>query len=125
MKQALITVSMVLILVGCQTYQQKLEEQNMKKLSGAELQSMLGSNYSIRFETQHSSGTAQYKSGGSAIGEWNGSDHEGIWYVEGDAYCTKWDGSSKANCYQLYEQSDGVFTAVNTDGSYKGEFTRQ
>lgn len=125
MKQVLIIVCMALVMAGCQTYQQKLDDQGIKKLSGAELQSMMGNNYSIRFKTQNTSGTAQYKSDGSATGQWNGSDHEGSWYIEGDAYCTKWNGSSKANCYQLYEKSNGVFTAVNVDGSYKGEYTRE
>jgi len=47
MKQVHIIVCIALVLAGCQTYQQKLDDQGMKKLSGAELQSMMGSNYNI------------------------------------------------------------------------------
>lgn len=109
-------------IAGCQTYQQKLDESGMKKLSGADLQSMLGGGYSIRFKTRRAEGTAHYNPDGSATGEWSGSTHKGSWRVEGDAYCTKWDGSSQERCYQLYENKPSNFTAVNSDGSYKGEF---
>ena len=71
-----------------------------------------------------------WKSDGSFAGDWKKGwffhgNVEGNWYVEGERRCVKFTGEvdgSDLQCTDIYE-TEGIYTAVNPDGSIHGTFT--
>ncbi len=109
---------------GCKSQHEKFAEQGINRMGNLELKNLLKNGWNAKFNIKQVVGSVNYHANGSATGNWSGSDHKGKWNISGDQLCSQWN-NWKQRCYYLYETEPGVFSAIKTDGTFRGEFKTQ
>lgn len=109
---------------GCKSQHEKFTEQGINRMGNLELNNLLKNGWSAKFNIKQVVGSVNYHANGSATGNWSGSDHTGKWNISDDQFCSTWD-ARKQRCYFLYQTGPGVFSALNTDGTFRGELKTQ
>jgi hypothetical protein len=122
MKKIIATITIILIfsISGCKSQHEKFAEQGINRMGNLELKKLLKNGWNAKFNIKQVVGTVNYHANGSSTGYWSGSDHTGKWNISDDQFCSDWD-ARKQRCYFLYQTEPGVFSALNTDGTFRGE----
>jgi hypothetical protein len=123
MKITLILGSLVLLLISCATVEEKLQEEGIKPLSQAELETLYQGGRTLNFKSARASGTAIYHTDGKCEINWGRGTDTGVYSLRDGMICTKWtkirDG--KEGCFKIYKVGDNKYKAINLDGTLNSE----
>ena len=125
MKVTLILGSLVLLLISCATVEEKLQEEGIKPLSQAELETLYEGGPTVNFKSARNSGTVIYHTDGKCEVDWGRGTDTGVYSLKDNLICTKWIKirDCKEGCFKIYKIGDNKYKAINQDGTLNSEFS--
>ena len=119
-KKVLTFFSLFLLLVGCATTEKKLQDDNLKALSQAELEALYEGGTTISFQTAKFSGTTIYHSDGKSEAHWGTAKDTGTYDIRDGKLCAQWAWirNGKEECFSIYKLGDNKYKAISPNGSF-------
>ena len=95
------------LLAGCATIGDKLASERYFKMTGAEIAKALPGN-SLDGEDDDGEYVIYYDSASTMRIQYRGRTESGVWRIDGDKYCRKWEkfGGGKERCVHFYRNGD-------------------
>lgn len=120
MKKVLAFFSLFLLLVGCATTEKKLQEDNLKPLSQAELEALYEGGKTVSVKNAKFTGTVIYHSDGKCEAQWARRQDTGTYDIRDGKLCAQWgwirDG--KEECSMIYKLGDNKYKAIFPNGGF-------
>ncbi|MBW2132003.1 MAG: hypothetical protein JRG88_05630 [Deltaproteobacteria bacterium] len=111
-----IAVCLVVFLFGCASHEAGLQENGLKPMTQAELESLLSNGFEGTFETSKSSGTIQYNPDKTASSTWSGGSGSGTYEIKNGLHCVRWDFRNNVErCGRWYKVNEKEYHVVDPD----------
>lgn len=114
-------------LLGCVTTEKSIKDKGMSALPADELRAVLTSGELEHRSASGNMSTVVFKADGSANVSWGSGSDMGVWKMDGNAFCAKWNEvrGGQEKCFRVYRTSVDEYSVFGTDGALTGVFTRR